>query len=169
MHVSTLVLLQIRSLRGKLTDSRSAVEQLTSQLSSVKLAAHEREAELSVALRASGERSLASLLGECACLPVCLSVRLSAAERDVVLLSSLTAAAFVTVLSAGSPTPAGAAAKAAAAGSPSPTRTAAAAAALPGALAAGLPSPSRAATLAAAFVGVRQRQQRYLHDAGLGG
>jgi hypothetical protein len=29
-------------------------------------------------------------------------------------------------------------------------------------------SPSRAAALAAAFVGVRQRQQRYLQDAGAG-
>lgn len=70
------VRVQIRSLRSKLRDSRGTAEALAGQLSSVKIASHEREAELSAVLRASGERSLPSLLGaQQACLAVCLCVQ----------------------------------------------------------------------------------------------
>lgn len=54
---------QIRSLRNKLKDSRSTVEQLTTELSSVKIAMHEREAEMMSALRSSTERLPGSAMG----------------------------------------------------------------------------------------------------------
>lgn len=54
---------QIRSLRSKLKDSRSTVEQLTTELSSVKIAMHEREAEMMSALRSSTERLPGSAMG----------------------------------------------------------------------------------------------------------
>lgn len=111
---------QIRTLRSKLKDSRSTVEQLTTELSSLKISMHEREADLAaVALRSSIERP-ASVLG-------------SPAARMHLQHSDTEAA------------------------SPGRWQTG---------LGLATSSPSRAATLAAAFVGVRQRQQRYLHDAG---
>ena len=47
---------QIRSLRTKLKESRSTVEQLTTELSNLKISMHEREAEMATALRSSLER-----------------------------------------------------------------------------------------------------------------
>lgn len=58
------VCVQIRSLRSKLKDSRSTVEQLTTELSSLKISMHEREAERMAALRSSTELP-GSTLGEC--------------------------------------------------------------------------------------------------------
>jgi hypothetical protein len=54
---------QIRSLRSKLKDSRSTVEQLTTELSSVQISMHEREAEMMSALRSSTERLPGSAMG----------------------------------------------------------------------------------------------------------
>lgn len=60
---------QIRSLRTKLKDSRSAVAQLTTELSATKISMHEREAELATGLlRSSLERPLSTTLGRSVCL-----------------------------------------------------------------------------------------------------
>jgi hypothetical protein len=51
-----LYVLQIRSLRSRLKESRASVEQLTTELSSLKISMHEREAEMTAALRSSTDR-----------------------------------------------------------------------------------------------------------------
>lgn len=67
----TVAVSQICTLRSKLKDSRSSVEQLATELSSLKISMHEREAEWSTALRSSMERPL-SMLGGCSAALDCM-------------------------------------------------------------------------------------------------